>query len=302
MGCLSTPTNSYQSLLELVGKKGIGSDVLVHLTIVTITLHLSPTAIADIALQGVGLIAEETGSRRLPHGAIDGAPSCTKFFQFPVLENNVVAVNVDDIEENARRPGGDSTTGTERLETLTLHEGVGTWSGMSYGKVVDAMFGIAALEEGLLTQRQEGTATEASNLGDRLQGLTVLHSNLLGRFLDDDSRTREMTEVYHSHPAVLSVSNIDAIPAMVLIHTISMVIVRRQREVLNATLSDDARLFVNDGLCPTPLLFDSTGDRSVERHLAATNSLYRAVPAEVDIPWVPRPVAHTLAAAKRGTA
>ena len=50
---------------------------------------------------------------------------------------------------------------------------------MAYGKVVDAVFRVATLEERVLTHCQEGASAEAAHLRYGLQRLAVLYRYLL---------------------------------------------------------------------------------------------------------------------------
>ena len=96
---------------------------------------------------------------------------------------------------------------------------------MTYGKIVDAVFRVATLEEHHFTEGQEGATTETANLRDRIQRLAVLNGNLLRRLLNDNSRAGKMTEIDHPHPAVLSISHINTIPTMVFIQRTGTVVI-----------------------------------------------------------------------------
>ena len=142
--------------------------MLVHLSIISITLNLSPATIGMITVQRIRRVTEQTCGRRLPHHTVGRAPSRTKLLQFPVLKNDVITINVDNIKQDAWSPRRDGSAGTEGLIALTLYEGVRTRSRMANGKVVDTMFRVATLEKHHFTEGQEGTTTETANLGDRV--------------------------------------------------------------------------------------------------------------------------------------
>ena len=123
----------------------------------------------DVAIQRVRRITEQTRSRTLPHGAVGCAPACTELLQFPILENNVIAIDIHDIEQDAWCPRRNGTTWAKALETLTLYKSIRTWSRVTYSKVVDAMFRVATLKKHHFTESQECATTKTTYLRNRLQ-------------------------------------------------------------------------------------------------------------------------------------
>ena len=111
-----------------------------------------------------------------------------------------------------------------------------------------------------------------------------------------------MPEVDHTHPAVLCIGHVDAVPAVVFIQWATAVVGAFQRQVLHAALADEAFCLIDDGLGASPLLFDRTGQRCIESDVVAIDGCNGTVPLQVNVARMPCPVAHSLASAERLTA
>ena len=171
---------------------------------------------------------------------------------------------------------------------------------MTYGKVVDTVSRVTTLEECHLAKCQKSAATVTTNLRDRMLRNTVFYGNLLGRFLENNCRACEMLEVNHTYPAVFCLSHVDTVPTMVFVQRPGMVVIRFQRQILYTTFRNQTFVFIDDGFCTTPALFNTTSNRCVQGNLVAIDCCYLTVPTQVDIARMPCPIAHTLTTTKRG--
>ena len=108
-----------------------------------------------------------------------------------------------------------------------------------------------------------------------------------------------MAEIHHAHPAILRISQIDTIPAMVFIQRQGMVVVRFKRQILDTTVSDYPLLLIDDGLGSTPSTLYAQRDGCIQRQFMAVNSHNLAIPTQVNVTRMPRPIAHSLTSAKR---
>ena len=111
-----------------------------------------------------------------------------------------------------------------------------------------------------------------------------------------------MTEVHHTHPAILGISHIDTIPTMVFVHRAGMVVIGFQRQVLDTTLLNESTMFIDNGFCPTPTCVNATGNGGIKSDSRAVYCRNASIPSEIDVAWMPSPIAHTLASAKGRTA
>ena len=160
------------------------------------------------------------------------------------------------------------------------------------------MFGIAALKKCHFTERQEGTTPESTYFRDWANRLTVFCRNPLCSLLYDHCRPSKVTEVDHTYPAVFSICYIDSLPTVVFIHGQILVVIRFKCQILHTTLTHESCLFVNDGFRSSPLFFDTACNGCIERYLRTVNCCCRAMPAQIGISRMPRPVAHALASAE----
>ena len=87
---------------------------------------------------------------------------------------------------------------------------------------------------------------------------------------------------------------------MIFVQWAGTVVIRFQREVFNATLADEARLFVDDGLRTTVATVNVAGDRGIKRQHVALNRQNLPIPTKINVPRMPSPISHALASAKGG--
>ena len=169
---------------------------------------------------------------------------------------------------------------------------------------MSSLSGITALHKALLAHHVERRAAQPGILAHGFQILAILHSDAARRRLHDDTRTRQMSEVDQSHPAVTGIFHRDACPTMVLVMHISGIKARFERHILDAGFAN-LPLVVHK-----PYIARAEGDmlvyiflvvdirclfvgvkthrkRSIELQDISLGSNYGSTPMEVDVSWFP---------------
>ena len=92
------------TFLQLVVEQTAGLHMVVAVGPLGISRQGGPAAVGTVAVVGIGGIVPQGGSRALPHHAVGGVPSgaCAELLQ--VLEADVVALDVHDVEEQTGGP------------------------------------------------------------------------------------------------------------------------------------------------------------------------------------------------------
>ena len=189
----------------------------------TVSGHRSPAGIGAAAVVLVGRIAVDGGCGALPEHTVGSVPSGSHLPVLHVAERQVVALDVHHVEEESGGPGAYAAAETERALAVALHKSIRTGGTVVCGEVMVSVFRNAALEEVLLSTRQEHPAAPSSRFRHGFGCHAVLHRHAAGLLLQVHGAPGEMSEIHAAHPAVCCAIHAYAVPAVVFILRVPVV-------------------------------------------------------------------------------